>query len=89
MFIKKVILVILSFFTFSSYSILTNLPELRRQYKDYLNIFDKSETSYGFENFVENLNKIEYNNNNNNGCKMYLTQYSDTFDSEPVLTKCK
>ena len=54
---KKAIFLFLSFFTFSSYSFLTNLPELRRQYQDYLRIFDKTETSYGFETFVENLNK--------------------------------
>ena len=86
---KKAIFLFLSFFTFSSYSVLTHLPELRRQYQDYLRIFDKMETSYGFETFVENLNTIEYyNKNNNDGCKMYLTQYSDTFDTEAVLTKC-
>jgi len=86
----KTIFLFLSFFTFSSYSFLINMSELRRQYQDYLRIFDKTETSYGFETFVENLNTVEYyNKNNNNGCKMYLTQYSDTFDPEAVLTKCR
>jgi hypothetical protein len=85
----KTIFLFLSFFTFSSYSFLTNMPELRRQYQDYLRIFDKTETSYGFETFVENLNTVEYyNKNNNDGCKMYLTQYSDTFDQEAVLFRC-
>lgn len=86
----KTIFLFLSFFTFSSYSFLINMSELRRQYQDYLRIFDKTEISYGFETFVENLNTVEYyNKNNNNGCKMYLTQYSDTFDPEAVLTKCR
>lgn len=85
----KTIFLFLSFFSFSSYSFLTNMPELRRQYQDYLRIFDKTETSYGFETFVENLNTVEYyNKNNNDGCKMYLTQYSDTFDPEAVLFRC-
>lgn len=86
----KNLFLLISLFTFSTYCHLTNLPELRRQYKDYLNIFDKDETSYGFEVFIENLNRIEdYNKNNVQGCKMYLTQYSDTFDTEPVLTRCR
>ena len=63
--------------------------ELRRQYDDYLKIFKKTETPYSFDSFVHNLNTIENFNKENNGCKMYLTQHSDTFEDEYIHKKCK
>ena len=63
--------------------------ELRRQYDDYLKIFKKVETPHSFNNFVYNLNTIENFNQENNECRMYLTQHSDTFEDEYLHKKCK
>lgn len=71
------------------FSKLTNQQELRRQYADFLNIFKKDETPLGFETFVQNLNTIEDYNKQNNGCRMYLTQHSDTFEDEFLHKKCR
>jgi len=62
--------------------------ELRRQYDDFLNRLNKVETPLGFETFVYNLNTIENFNEENNGCRMYLTQNSDV-DIDEVYTKCE
>ena len=62
--------------------------ELRRQYNDYLKIFEKVETQNSFDIFIENLNTIQSFNNENNGCRMYLTQHSDTFENEYLHKKC-
>ncbi len=62
--------------------------ELRRQYNDFLKIMNKVETPSSFEKFVHNLNTIENYNEANNGCKMYLTQHSDSFDNEYLHKKC-
>jgi hypothetical protein len=71
------------------FSKLTNQQELRRQYSDFLNIFKKDETPLGFETFIQNLNTIEDYNKQNNGCRMYLTQHSDTFEDEFLHEKCR
>ena len=63
--------------------------ELRRQYDDYLKIFKKVETPRSFDNFVYNLNTIENFNQENNDCRMYLTQHSDTLEDEYLHKKCK
>jgi hypothetical protein len=63
--------------------------ELKRQYNDFLNTFKKVETPSSFETFVYNLNTIENFNEVNNGCRMYLTQHSDTFENEYLHKKCK
>ena len=61
--------------------------ELRRQYDDFKNRLNKVETPLSFETFVYNLNTIENFNDENNGCRMYLTQNSD-LDINEVHTKC-
>jgi hypothetical protein len=69
-------------FTFSTAK-LTNVDELRRQYTDYLTIFNKQESPDGLETFVKSLHRIEdFNKNNNNNCRMYLTQHSDDKDEQ-------
>jgi hypothetical protein len=68
---------------------LSDNRELKRQYNDYLHIFKKPEIPSGFETFVQNLNTIEVNNQQNNGCKMYLTQHSDTFKNVYIYNTCK
>ena len=65
-----------------------NNDELRRQYLNYRIIHNKEETPYGYDLFVENLQKVEIFNANNVDCRMYLTQYSDTHDEQSTLTKC-
>jgi hypothetical protein len=62
--------------------------ELRRQYDDFLIRLNKVEKPLSFETFVHNLNTIENFNEENNGCRMYLTQNSDV-DIDEVHTKCK
>lgn len=62
--------------------------ELRMQYDDYLKIFKKVERPNSFENFIHNLNTIENFNHENNGCRMYLTQHSDTFEDEYLHKRC-
>jgi hypothetical protein len=82
-------LIFISLF-YLSQSILTDSSELKRQYSNYLEIFDKVETSKGFENFVQNLGTIEYHNQNrHNGCKLYLTQYSDTTNDNSIYNSCE
>ena len=63
--------------------------ELKRQYDDFLKTFKKSETVNSFETFVYNLNTLENFNDENNGCRMYLTQHSDTFENEYLHKICK
>lgn len=83
---------ILSFVLFSlltlSNGYLKNDNELRRQYLNYRKIHDKEETPYGYDLFVKNLQKVEIFNANNVDCRMYLTQYSDTYEEQSTLTKC-
>lgn len=67
---------------------LKNDNELRRQYLNYRKIHDKEETPYGYDLFVKNLQKVEVFNANNIDCRMYLTQYSDTYEDQSTLTKC-
>ena len=87
---KIIINLLISFLSLSSSNAyLTNMQELHRQYIDYLRIHNKQETSFGFELFVENLQRIESFNFQNSNCKMYLTQFSDTFDDNAVHKKCK
>jgi len=62
--------------------------ELRRQYDDFLNRLNKVERPLSFETFVYNLNTIENFNEENNGCRMYLTQNSDV-DIDEIHTECK
>ena len=63
--------------------------ELKRQYNDFLSTFKKVETPFSFETFVYNLNTVENFNEENNGCRMYLTQHSDTFANEYLHKKCQ
>ena len=85
--IISTLITILSFSKFNAY--LTNMGELRRQYDNYRQIHDKSETSYGFELFVQNLQRVELFNSENSECRMYLTQYSDTYEENAVYKKCR
>ena len=62
--------------------------ELRRKYDDFKNRLNKVETPLSFETFVYNLNTIENFNEENNGCRMYLTQNSDV-DIDEVFTECE
>ena len=62
--------------------------ELRRQYGDYLNRLNKVEKPNSFDMFVHNLNTIQnFNEENNDGCRMYLTQHSDE-DINKIYKKC-
>lgn len=79
--------VLLSFLSVST-GFLTNMNELRRQYTDYLSIYNKEETSFGFETFVENLQRIESFNSEHSNCRMYLTQFSDTFEDNAIYQRC-
>ena len=82
-------LIISALFILSS-AYLSDNQELRRQYNNYLSVFKKTEISRGFETFVQNLNTIEVHNQNSNGeCKMYLTQYSDTFENKYIYNSCE
>jgi len=85
--IISTLITILSFSKFNAY--LTNMGELRRQYDNYRQIHDKPETDYGFELFVQNLQRVELFNSENSECRMYLTQYSDTYDENAVYKKCR
>jgi hypothetical protein len=76
-------------FICSAGAYLTDNNELRRQYTNYLKIFDKVEKASSFEIFVQNLNAIEIYNKDNSDCRMYLTQHSDTFEDVYILKKCK
>ena len=82
-------ILLLSILPIVVFSKLTNQQELRRQYADFLNIFKKDEIPLGFETFIQNLNTIEDYNKQNNGCRMYLTQHSDTFEDEFLHKKCR
>ena len=84
--LKKIILLLCPILIMSQKH--TFQDELKRQYKDYLKIFNKVETAYSFETFVHNLNIIQDFNDENNGCKMYLTQHSDSFENEYIHKKC-
>ena len=81
-------IIISALFILSS-AYLSDNQELRRQYNNYLRLFKKRETLSGFETFAQNLNTIEINNQQNNGCKMYLTQYSDTFENTYIYNTCE
>ena len=80
-------LLLMSMF-YLSQSILTDNNELRRQYENYAELYDKQKSHHGFQNFVENLGRIEHYNQNNAGCKMFLTQYSDTAEYNSVYNTC-
>ncbi len=81
--------IILSTLFIISSGYLSDNQELRRQYNNYLSLFLKREPPSGFETFVQNLNTIEvYNQNSNGECKMYLTQYSDTFENKYIYNSC-
>ncbi len=88
MFFNKILIITLFILSTSASAYLSDNQELRRQYKNYLQIFKKNEIHSGFETFVQNLNTIEVNNQQNNGCKMYLTQYSDTFENKYIYNTC-
>ena len=83
----KFLIILFNFICAGAY--LTYNNELRRQYTNYLKIFDKVETASSFEIFVQNLNAIEIYNKDNSDCRMYLTQHSDTFEDVYILKKCK
>ena len=85
---KLIISTLLTILSFST-AYLTNMGELRRQYYNYRQIHDKSETDYGFELFVQNLQRVELFNSENSECRMYLTQYSDTYEDNAVYKKCR
>lgn len=85
----KFLTILLTFLTCGN-AYLTDNNELRRQYNNYLEIFNKQETPTSFEAFVKNLNTIEiFNKENRENCRMYLTQHSDTFEDVYILKKCK
>ena len=67
------------------------MTELRRQYMDYLTIFDKKEIGNSFALFVERLGLVESFNREETRCRWYLTQYSDTeeIDKEIYTKKCR
>ena len=67
---------------------LKNEDELKRQYMNYRQIHNKEETPYGYSLFLKNLQKVEIFNANNVDCRMYLTQYSDTYDEQSTVKKC-
>lgn len=85
--LKKIILFLSPIFIMTQKH--TFQDELKRQYQDYLKIFNKVETPYSFETFIHNLNIIQNFNEQNNGCKLYLTQYSDSLENENTHKKCK
>jgi len=81
-------LILSALFILSS-AYLSDNHELRRQYNNYLSLFKKVEPTNGFETFVRNLNTIEeYNQNSHGDCRMYLTQYSDTFENKYIYNSC-
>lgn len=67
------------------------MTELRRQYMDYLTIFEKKESGNSFDLFVERLGLVETLNREETRCRWYLTQYSDTeeIDKEIYTKKCR
>ena len=81
--------IIISALIILSSAYLSDNQELRRQYNNYIHLFKKRETPSGFETFIQNLNTIEVNNQQNNGCKMYLTQHSDTFENTYIYNTCE
>ena len=88
---KLIISTLITFLSFSRYNAyLTNMDELKRQYDNYCQIYRKPNTGYGFEFFVENLQRIESFNsqNSDSGCRLYLTQYSDTIEENAVYKRC-
>lgn len=87
---KLIISTLITFLSFSRFNAyLTDMKELKRQYDNYRQIHDKSETDYGFELFVQNLQRVELFNSENSECRMYLTQYSDTYEENAVYKKCR
>ena len=87
---KLIISTLITFLSFSRFNAyLTDMKELKRQYDNYRQIHDKSETDYGFELFVQNLQRVELFNSENSECRMYLTQYSDTYEDNAVYKKCR
>ena len=87
---KLIISTLITFLSFSRFNAyLTDMKELKRQYDNYRHIHDKSETDYGFELFVQNLQRVELFNSENSECRMYLTQYSDTYEENAVYKKCR
>jgi hypothetical protein len=84
---KKIIISIL-FFVSASSAVSHKNNELRRQYADFLRIFNKEEKPNGFETFAQNLQTIESNNKEYSQCKMYLTQHSDTYENEYIFNTC-
>ena len=91
MMFKLIISTLITFLSFSRYSAyLTNMGELKRQYDNYRQIHRKPETENGFELFVENLQRIESFNSQNtdSGCRLYLTQYSDTIEENAIYKRC-
>ena len=91
MMFKLIISTLITFLSFSRYNAyLTNMGELKRQYDNYRQIHRKPETENGFELFVENLQRIESFNSQNtdSGCRLYLTQYSDTIEENAIYKRC-
>ena len=87
---KLIISTLITFLSFSRFNAyLTDMKELKRLYDNYRQIHDKSETDYGFELFVQNLQRVELFNSENSECRMYLTQYSDTYEENAVYKKCR
>jgi hypothetical protein len=87
MFLKLLYSVLFSLLALSN-GYLKNENELKRQYSNYRQIHNKEETPYGYNLFLKNLQKVEIFNANNVDCRMYLTQYSDTYDEQSTVTKC-
>jgi hypothetical protein len=87
--LKLIISTLITFITFSSSNAyLTNMDELKRQYDNYRQIHKKPVTENGFEIFVQNLQRIESFNAQHSGCRMYLTQYSDTLEDNAIFKRC-
>jgi hypothetical protein len=87
-------LITLAIATMSSYVTSLNtakMTELRRQYMDYLTIFEKEESGDSFNVFVERLGLVESFNRDETRCRWYLTQYSDTeeLDKEIFTKRCR
>lgn len=73
-----------------TFSILFDNNELKKQYNNFRKIYKKQDMiENGYENFITNLHKIEnFNQNRNNNCKLYLTQYSDTDNDSAIYNTC-
>ena len=83
---KKLLFILFPFFVYARK--VAFQQELRRQYGDFLNRLNKVETPLSFETFVYNLNTVQNFNDENNGCRMYLTQNSDV-NRNDVHKKCE